>query len=140
MTDEADSSVVLAELQVIPFRESNNQRLSPWGRPFSCSPDPVKTSVMVSRQLEQVQLVYYQLRQTSPFSVKVWGTGKTVVYGYSSIQREGSSGYSVAATVSPPHRKYFYPGLTPPRPKQPVVWGTGKQVVYGYRSIQRKGA
>ena len=33
MTDEADSSVVLAELQVAFFRECNNQRLSPWGRP-----------------------------------------------------------------------------------------------------------
>ena len=41
ITDEADSSVVLAELQVALFRECNNQRLSPWGRPFSCSPDPV---------------------------------------------------------------------------------------------------
>ena len=41
MTDEADSSVVLAEQQVAFFRECNNQRLSPWGRPFSCSPDPV---------------------------------------------------------------------------------------------------
>ena len=41
MTDEADSSVVLAELQVALFRECNNQRLSPWGRPFSCSPDHV---------------------------------------------------------------------------------------------------
>ena len=41
MTDEADSSVVLAELQVAFFRECNNQRLSPWGRPFSCSPDSV---------------------------------------------------------------------------------------------------
>ena len=41
MTDEADSSVVLAQLQVALFRECNNQRLSPWGRPFSCSPDPV---------------------------------------------------------------------------------------------------
>ena len=41
MTDEADSSVGLAELQVALFRECNNQRLSPWGRPFSCSPDPV---------------------------------------------------------------------------------------------------
>ena len=41
MTDEADSSVVLTELQVAVFRECNNQRLSPWGRPFSCSPDPV---------------------------------------------------------------------------------------------------
>ena len=41
MTDEADSSVVLAELQVALFRECNNQRLSPWGRLFSCSPDSV---------------------------------------------------------------------------------------------------
>ena len=41
MTDEADSSVVLAELQVALFRKCNNQRLSPWSRPFSCSPDPV---------------------------------------------------------------------------------------------------
>ena len=41
MTDEADSSVVLAELQVALFRECNNQRLSPWGRPFSCSSDSV---------------------------------------------------------------------------------------------------
>ena len=41
MTDEADSSVVLAELQVALFRECNNQRLMPWGRPFSCSPDSV---------------------------------------------------------------------------------------------------
>ena len=41
MTDEANSSVVLAELQVALFRECNNQRLSPWGRPFSCSPDSV---------------------------------------------------------------------------------------------------
>ena len=41
MTDEAYSSVVLAELQVALFREGNTQRQSPWGRPFSCSPDPV---------------------------------------------------------------------------------------------------
>ena len=33
MTDEADSSVVLAELQVVLFRECNSQRLSLWGRP-----------------------------------------------------------------------------------------------------------
>ena len=50
MTDDADSSVVLAELQVALFRECNNQRLSPWGRPVLqillqiC----VKTSIMVS--------------------------------------------------------------------------------------------
>ena len=36
ITDEADNSVVLAELQVALFRECNNQRLSPWGRLFSC--------------------------------------------------------------------------------------------------------
>ena len=41
MTDEADSSVVLAKLQGYLFRECNNQRLSPWDRIFSCSPDPV---------------------------------------------------------------------------------------------------
>ena len=41
MTDKADSFVVLAELQVAIFRECNDQRLSPWGRPFSCSQDPV---------------------------------------------------------------------------------------------------
>ena len=41
ITDEADGSVVLTELQVVLFRECNDQRQSPWGRPFSCSPDPV---------------------------------------------------------------------------------------------------
>ena len=41
MTDGTDSSVVLAEVQNTHFRECKNQRLSPWGRPFSCSPDPV---------------------------------------------------------------------------------------------------
>ena len=41
MTDEADSSVVLTELQVALFRKCNNQRLSPWGWSFSCSPDPI---------------------------------------------------------------------------------------------------
>ena len=35
MTDKADSSVVLAELQVALFRECINQRLSPWAGPFS---------------------------------------------------------------------------------------------------------
>ena len=34
MTDEADSSVVLVELQVALFREFYNQRLSPGGRLF----------------------------------------------------------------------------------------------------------
>ena len=60
MTDEAGSSVVLAELQVALFRECNNQRLSPWGRPFSCSPDPVtdllKHLSWSPRQLEQILL------------------------------------------------------------------------------------
>ena len=41
MTDEADSSVGLSELQFALFRECSNQRMSPWGRPFSCSPDLV---------------------------------------------------------------------------------------------------
>ena len=42
MTDEADRSAVLTELQVaLFFKKCNNQRLSPWGMPFSCSPDPV---------------------------------------------------------------------------------------------------
>ena len=41
MTDEADSSVVLEQLQVALIRECNNQRLIPWGRPFYCSPDSV---------------------------------------------------------------------------------------------------
>ena len=52
MTDEADSSVVLAELQVALFREYNNQRLSPW---VGHSPVlqillqiSVKTSIIVS--------------------------------------------------------------------------------------------
>ena len=34
MTDDAGSSVVLAELQIALFRECDNQRLSPWGRLF----------------------------------------------------------------------------------------------------------
>ena len=37
MTDEADSSVVLAKLQVALFSKCHNQRLGP----FSRSPDPV---------------------------------------------------------------------------------------------------
>ena len=32
MTDEADSSVVLAKLQVALFKECTNQRLCSWGR------------------------------------------------------------------------------------------------------------
>ena len=36
---EADSSVVLEELKVTLFRECNNQWLSLWDRPFSCSLD-----------------------------------------------------------------------------------------------------
>ena len=74
MTDEAYSFVVLAELQVALFRECNNQRINSWGRPFSCSPDPVTEFLLkhlswCPRQLEQVPMVYYQLLQTSPFSV-----------------------------------------------------------------------
>ena len=45
MTDEADKSIVLAELQVALFREFNNQQLSPWGRSFFSSPDPVYRSL-----------------------------------------------------------------------------------------------
>ena len=41
ITVEVYSSVVLAKLQVALLRECKNQRLSPWDRPFSCSPDPV---------------------------------------------------------------------------------------------------
>ena len=41
MTEEAYNSVVLTVLQNALFRECNNQRLSPWGRPVSYSPDPV---------------------------------------------------------------------------------------------------
>ena len=41
MTNEADSSVGMAELQVALFRECNDHRLCPWGKPFSCSPDPI---------------------------------------------------------------------------------------------------
>ena len=33
--------IVLAELPVARFREFNDQRLSPWGRLFFYSPDPV---------------------------------------------------------------------------------------------------
>ena len=41
MTDETDDSVVVVELWIVLVRECNNQRLSPWGRPFSCFPDLV---------------------------------------------------------------------------------------------------
>ena len=59
MTDEANGSVILAEL----FREFNNQRLSPWGWLFSCFPDLV-TELCPNinhalSPLEQVLLVYY---------------------------------------------------------------------------------
>ena len=53
MTDEIDSSVVLAELQVALFRECNTQRLSPWGRPLFCSPDPVKDICTVKIKKKQ---------------------------------------------------------------------------------------
>ena len=47
MTDEAHSSVDLTRAVGCPFRECNNQRLSPQSRPVSCSSDPVtvKTSL-----------------------------------------------------------------------------------------------
>ena len=59
MTDEADSSVVLAELQVALLMEYNNQRLSPWGRPFfkSCYRSLLKHRSWSPCQLEQVLLV-----------------------------------------------------------------------------------
>ena len=40
MTDKADGSVVLVELQVALLRNCNNQRLSPWGRSFSFMVSP----------------------------------------------------------------------------------------------------
>ena len=74
MADEADGSVVLAELQVAFFRECINQRLSPWGRPFSYFPDLVtdlSDPLWSPRLLEQIKLVYYQLLQTSPFLMQL---------------------------------------------------------------------
>ena len=59
MTDEADISVVLAELQVALFRECNNQRLSPWGRPFYCSPDPVTEQDVLRTMEMRLKLVCY---------------------------------------------------------------------------------
>ena len=57
MTDEADRSVVQAELQVALLRKCNNQRLSPWGMPFSCSPDHgVPTSVFQIRTINRPKL------------------------------------------------------------------------------------
>ena len=59
------------------FRESNYQRLSPWGWPFSCFPDLVIDLCqninhgLTPHLLEQVLLVYYQLLQTFPFSVQL---------------------------------------------------------------------
>ena len=50
MTDEADSSVVLAELQVALFRECNNQRLSPWGRGITDSEKKGKQLLRESRE------------------------------------------------------------------------------------------
>ena len=78
MTDEANGSVILAELYVAFFRESNNQRLSPWGWPLSCFPDLITDLCqninhgLTPRLLEQVLLVYYQLLQTFPFSVQLF--------------------------------------------------------------------
>ena len=51
MTDEADSSVILAELQVALFSKCDNQRPSPWGRQFSYSPDPVTYIINSGRLL-----------------------------------------------------------------------------------------
>ena len=70
MTDETDSPVVLEEL----FRECSTQGLSSQGRPFSCSPGPVTDLLKQLRSPHQLEqdlglLVYYQLQQTSPFSV-----------------------------------------------------------------------
>ena len=45
-----------------PFWQCNNQLLSPLSRPFSCSPD-----LCYNVSYEQVLLVYYQLKWTSPF-------------------------------------------------------------------------
>ena len=45
LTDETDSSVVLAELHVALFRECNNHRLRPWGRLFFYSPDRYRSSL-----------------------------------------------------------------------------------------------
>ena len=41
MTDEANGSVISAELYVALFSKWNNQRLSTWGKPFICFPDIV---------------------------------------------------------------------------------------------------
>ena len=41
MTDEANISVILAELKFALFRECNNQRQSSWGWPFFCFTDLV---------------------------------------------------------------------------------------------------
>ena len=59
MTDEADSSVVLAELQVALFRECNNQRLSPWGRPFSiCFLNFANTENMTNSKFSHVRFFH----------------------------------------------------------------------------------
>ena len=72
MTDGADGSVVLAEL----FREYNNQQLESMGSPILllsryCYRCLTKHLSRSSRLREQVLLVYYQLLQTSPFSVQL---------------------------------------------------------------------
>ena len=41
MADEADGSVVLAQLQVAFLWECDNQESNPRGRPFSCLPNLV---------------------------------------------------------------------------------------------------
>ena len=75
MTDEADGSKVLATRAIGSlFRECIYQRLSPWDRPFSCFPDLVTDLCQNPCLHEQVRLVYYQLLQISPFSVKLQGS------------------------------------------------------------------
>ena len=75
MTDEADGSKVLATRAIGSlFREFINQRLSPWDRPFSCFPDLVTDLCQNPCLHEQVRLVYYQLLQIFPFSVKLQGS------------------------------------------------------------------
>ena len=55
MTDEADSSVVLAELQVALFRECNNQRLSPWGMQLGQKSNFKVTQICFSTRTSSLQ-------------------------------------------------------------------------------------
>ena len=73
MTDEADSPVVLAELYVALFRKYKISNCG-HGKAIllfyrSCYRSLLKHQSWSTQQLEQVLLVYYQLLQTSPFSV-----------------------------------------------------------------------